>query len=111
MTKHCCQSFIQSPQSHLGLQERPSRLINVASPYDSGDVWLVETTTMARMPEYLALSHVWGPHGIPDHSKLLMSNFQQWQQSISLRELSANFRDAILLTRKLGFGYIWIDAW
>jgi hypothetical protein len=65
---------------------------------------------MPQMPQYIAVSHVWGPSGIPDHTKLLTSNIEQLLDRMAYTSLAANFRDAVKITRLLGFRYIWIDA-
>lgn len=62
----------------------------------------------ASMP-YFALSHCWG-----DLRKCCVvtetTNIAQRLQRLPLNELSPTFRDAIVVTRKLGFRYLWIDA-
>ncbi|KAE8452259.1 hypothetical protein EG329_000959 [Mollisiaceae sp. DMI_Dod_QoI] len=56
---------------------------------------------------YIALSHVWGAQ---IHNKLEMKLLEKWREGIDVRLLPRSFRDAITVTRKLGFRYIWIDA-
>lgn len=56
---------------------------------------------------YTTLSHRWGNTPM---MKTTMSNFQAFQATISLHSLPATFRDAVLVTRKLGLRYLWIDS-
>jgi hypothetical protein len=58
---------------------------------------------------YVALSHCWGDD---EHPPLTTTKgtFEARKRGISLAELPQTFRDAILLTRKLGFDYLWIDS-
>ncbi|KAH8764766.1 hypothetical protein BGZ57DRAFT_767970 [Hyaloscypha finlandica] len=49
----------------------------------------------------------WGPN---PHFCTTNSNIADFEQSISLEELPSTFRDAILVTRRLGFRFLWIDS-
>lgn len=110
LSEHCCQRLINTPLLSPWLSQRAARLLDVSSFDDSEDVRVVETASMAPMPQYLAVSHVWGPSGIPKHTKLLTSNFEQLLTRIPYGNLAASFRDAVKVTRMLGFRYVWIDA-
>ncbi|EPE25547.1 het containing protein [Glarea lozoyensis ATCC 20868] len=57
--------------------------------------------------EYLTLSHRWG--GVPP-VRLLKDLLVDFMQSIPFHSLPQTFRDAVDLTRELGFRYLWIDA-
>lgn len=57
--------------------------------------------------QYLALSYCWGD----SHRALTTTlNYELYQQSIPLDQLPQTFQDAIVVTQKLGFAYLWIDA-
>ena len=56
---------------------------------------------------YLALSHCWGG---PLSLTTTRSTLESHKNGIPMNDRSANFRDAVIITRKLGFRYIWIDA-
>jgi hypothetical protein len=60
-----------------------------------------------QYPPYLTLSHRWGNHNI---LKLCVEIEHRFRQGIPLHSLSPTFRDAILLVRRLGHRYIWIDS-
>jgi hypothetical protein len=57
--------------------------------------------------EYVALSHCWGHTPL---IRLLASNLEELKKDIPWEMLSKTFQDAIIVTWKLGFRYIWIDA-
>jgi len=42
--------------------------------------------------------------------KLLKSNLEFYEESVPMDQLTKTFKDAVDLTRRLGFRYIWIDA-
>ena len=56
---------------------------------------------------YLCLSHCWGGK-VP--LQLTKATFQIFQQDIPWKKLPLTFQQAISLTRKLGFRYLWIDS-
>jgi hypothetical protein len=61
---------------------------------------------VAKLP-YITLSHCWGTCKIVT---LTTSNIAQFQNSIELESLSKTFQEAILVTRRLGIRYLWIDS-
>jgi len=87
----------------------PTRLIDVGS-HASQEPRLVitkELSPQATPVQYLTLSHSWGS-GVP--MKLLKDNLETLESCIPFERLSQTFRDAILVTRRLGFRYLWIDS-
>ncbi|KAJ1327033.1 HET domain-containing protein [Microdochium nivale] len=81
----------------------PSRLVDVG--INDGVVRVVETK--GQHGKYLCLSHCWGPLQIITTTT---ATYDQRKTGISLDDLSQTFRDAVLLTRRLGVQYIWIDS-
>ncbi|KAI1110085.1 heterokaryon incompatibility protein-domain-containing protein [Nemania sp. NC0429] len=63
----------------------------------------VFTTESAELPEYVALSYVWG-HGI-DVSKVVLNG------SKLPEPLPAVVEDAIVVVLKLGYRYLWVDKY
>ena len=57
--------------------------------------------------QYLTLSHRWGK---TQHFTLTKASLKSFHDSISFESLPKTFQDAVILTRKLGFQYLWIDA-
>jgi hypothetical protein len=88
----------------------PSRVINVGSERQNF-VNLTDTTLSSKLPrsEYLTLSHCWGP-SMPGSAKTTSANLSRHLRKIRIRKLPRTFRDAIMLTRRLGYRYIWIDS-
>jgi len=58
---------------------------------------------------YLALSHCWGPQSHREYNTVA-NNIHQRYRYLSMLTLPQSFRDAIAITRKLGFKYLWIDS-
>jgi len=81
----------------------PTRLLFV----DESEIILIHTSTIANQPLYFTLSHCWGTIDI---LKLTRENIDDMQREIRETELCQTFRDAINVTRMLGFSYIWIDS-
>ncbi|KAF3014758.1 hypothetical protein E8E14_010175 [Neopestalotiopsis sp. 37M] len=90
----------------------PSRLVYVAGP-DLGKVYLRTTETFqnegtpSNSIPYLTLSHCWGKL---DLLSLTKSTFGDLTDGIAFANLPKTFRDAVQVTRKLGFEYLWIDS-
>lgn len=57
--------------------------------------------------EYVTLSHCWGNIQTVKTTQL---NFKDHLRGIDWSALSPTFKDAITLTRRLGYRYIWIDS-
>lgn len=57
--------------------------------------------------EYLTLSHCWGQKHF---TTLTRESFHSFLCEIPTDLLTKTFKDAIAITRKLGFRYIWIDS-
>lgn len=83
----------------------PTRVIHVGS--DTHEPHLVKTHSMKG--KYIALSHCWGGK-ISYRSQLNKKTSKAFNKRIELEKLPPNFRDAILITRKLGFQFLWIDC-
>jgi len=74
-------------------------------------VYLLETV-QGQQYKYLTLSHCWGD---PSHmaTKLTVHTLRDYSDrnaGISLDALPRTFRDAVEVTRRLGFRYLWIDS-
>jgi hypothetical protein len=81
----------------------PSRIIDVSGAIPQ----LLVTGGMRIQDQYLALSHCWGGIKI---LRLLTTNIDEFKAGINVTELTRTFQDALLITRKLGYKYIWIDS-
>ncbi|KAL3420394.1 heterokaryon incompatibility protein [Phlyctema vagabunda] len=86
----------------------PTRVIDVGSKDGFEDPKLI-LSSAGQKGQYVALSHCWGSiKGI----RLVTTGFnlKSHQTSIPIITMPANFRDAVIVTRKLGFRYLWIDS-
>jgi Heterokaryon incompatibility protein (HET) len=81
----------------------PSRVIDIGDDNHKPRLFV----TNGKRGEYLTLSYCWG--GI-SRGVTLKSNIQERLTVISLDTLCKTHQDAILITRRLGFKYLWIDA-
>jgi hypothetical protein len=68
---------------------------------------LRDGNTLPSSTNYLTLSHCWGREPI---FTLLRSNFESFYQNIDRVKLPKTFQDALWMTRRLGFKYLWIDS-
>lgn len=85
----------------------PDRVIDVGQSSSSQEPFLFISGNNATKAQYLTLSHCWGGADIP---KLLKSNLIAWQSAISFDILPLTFKHAIVVTRTLGYRYLWIDS-
>lgn len=83
----------------------PKRLINVGK--GRSDVVNLHETQQGDNVQYLALSHPWGD---PPHFCTYPYNINEHRDGIRLESFPRTFRDAINVTRTLGFQYLWIDS-
>lgn len=64
---------------------------------------------VGSVPHYITLSHCWGP---PEKRPVTttLANRALRMEIIAFSDLPRTFQDAIILTRKLGQRYLWIDS-
>jgi hypothetical protein len=83
----------------------PSRVLDVGSEEDS--LIVLRSTEKFRKEEYVCLSHCWGdtrPFTLNVETQFAITS------GIDAAILPKTFRDAILVTRRLGIQYLWIDS-
>ncbi|RBR03771.1 uncharacterized protein FIESC28_11693 [Fusarium coffeatum] len=59
---------------------------------------------------YIALSYCWGPN--PQHgglTELKQTNQSKLMEEIKMEHLEQTIQDAVVVTRQLGFEYLWVD--
>ena len=83
----------------------PSRLIDISSDIDPRIVLRSEVPVQQG---YVALSYCWGPQ----QQQLITRNktLAQYQSRLPVEQLPKTISDAILVTKILGFRYLWIDC-
>lgn len=91
----CCQ---QRPKSRL-----PTRVIDVGS--QEREAFLL--VTEGRIGDWATLSHCWG--GTPEFTTKI-STLGHRCNGLPFLQLRPLFRDAIVITRRLGYPYLGIDA-
>lgn len=84
----------------------PARIIDVGFEDGSEALRLHITENGERAP-YVALSYCWGG---PQQFTTTSATIQQRINGIPMTELPQTIQDAIKITRKLGFQYLWVDA-
>jgi len=89
----------------------PRRVMDVGQSGDSVRLQVNDTETHAS---YLALSYCWGEQPRPASPVqpvlLRRDTLQQLVTDIPLTTLQQSVQDAVLVTRELGFRYLWADA-
>lgn len=83
----------------------PIRLVDVGSP--AGEICPFLAETRGKRGSYLTLSHRWGNH---PKTETIKANIHRFKQALPMDELPQTFKDAIIVTRQLGFQYLWIDS-
>jgi hypothetical protein len=102
--------WLQTCQSHHKECQRgndswfPKRLLYLKG----GTIRLLIREKEMPTDPYVALSHCWGDN--PNFITLTACNLDSYTKKINLVSLSKTFRDAIDITRRLGFHYLWIDS-
>jgi hypothetical protein len=100
----CLSGHGECSQAQSPVGQLPTRLIDIKRddmPH------LALTADLDSTPEYLALSHCWGG---ADIIKLQSDNIEPFQSGIAIALLPKTFRDAVVITRRLGYRYVWIDS-
>ncbi|KAF2032475.1 HET-domain-containing protein [Setomelanomma holmii] len=77
----------------------PTRLIHVGHGEGDGQ----------HSAPYVTLTHRWGNSITLDRMNLTTERLSQYEERIPIGDLSQYVQDAMWLTRRLGFEYLWID--
>ncbi|KIW02514.1 uncharacterized protein PV09_06313 [Verruconis gallopava] len=84
----------------------PTRIVDVGQD-DRDDQPAKIVLGCGQRAEYLALSHCWGGK---NSCSLDSTTLLDFQKAIPWAILPRNFQDAIIITRRLGFRFLWIDS-
>ena len=117
ITKHDCTDRLPISGDAMGLEVWPARLIEVnhfGPPFDGPRATFLDVRLFkveGTCPPFVALSYCWG------RNSALHQRYITTSESINARKSRTSFdtlpntiRDAILITRCLGYDYVWIDA-
>ena len=85
----------------------PLRLLDLAPALHTDLIKLGSSEPLPVHTVYATLSHCWGGHC---KTSLTTSSLAKFQTGIHLNTLPRTFQEAVLLTRKVGIRYLWIDA-
>jgi hypothetical protein len=96
-----------SPTYFSLLRQLPTRVIDVGPSDGSQNPRLHEGGSSKAL--YFTLSYRWNQN-IPATFQTVKSNLDEYMVSIRLEILPKTMRDAILITRRFGIRYLWIDA-
>ncbi|KAI1176139.1 heterokaryon incompatibility protein-domain-containing protein [Nemania sp. FL0916] len=97
-----CKAF---PTSVAPEDQKPARLIDVVQT----PIRLIPSDEAIPSTPYTTLSHVWGPDPT-NILRLEVANLEQFSSEIPWHMLPRKYKDAIKVTRILGFRYVWIDS-
>jgi hypothetical protein len=95
-----------SSKSHHRALWQPKRLLNVEINANAS-IRLQLNGAHTPVETYVSLSHCWGEVKI---HRLLQANIEEFQKGIPEHILPKTFQEAISITRKLGYKFIWIDS-
>ncbi|KAK4113137.1 HET-domain-containing protein, partial [Canariomyces notabilis] len=102
----CCQGkehFLCKLENE-GLNDLPKRLLDVS--HKKPRLYLPSIRDKGNL-KYLCLSHCWGKGGV---FKLTAATLPILQSGIEFSQLPKTFQDAVDITRRLNYSYIWIDS-
>jgi hypothetical protein len=77
-------------------------------PADAGEGGIKLYITQGEIAPYICLSYCWGE--IPNEAKTVQSNLEGFQSRIPWAILPRTFQEAVIVTRRLGVRYLWIDS-
>ena len=105
--KNCNRLSETAEGSHRWL---PTRLLDVSrQDKESEDtIRLISRPSLQESKGYVSLSYCWGEDD--SFTKLVSAKLSAFQSGIELTELPQTFRDAVQVTRRLNYRYLWIDA-
>lgn len=103
----CCTKHSSCPGPEK--KPLPTRVLDLGLLEDPGipsvDVSLYETK--GESSQYIALSHCWGGK---QPIRTTRKTVESHQRGIPVSALPRTFRDAVSISRRLGFRYLWIDS-
>jgi hypothetical protein len=83
----------------------PSRVLDLGPPSEQQQLRLIPGK--GRRGQWVALSHAWGDF---QPLRTTKERLPVHQAEIKWSELPPTFQDAVVITKKLGFQYLWIDS-
>jgi len=84
----------------------PTRIIDIG-PNEGIEPRLYMSGSGTKNAKYITLSHCWGSY-VP--MRLLENNISSMEKSIPFSQLSKTFQDVLIISKRLGIRYVWIDS-
>lgn len=85
----------------------PTRLLDVLATGTPSDLRVIPGDRVARSTPYITLSHCWGGGAL---FALTIETLSSALSAIDMGVLPKTIADAIEITRRLGFRYLWMDS-
>jgi hypothetical protein len=98
-----CKSYLDPSADKLPLL--PTRVVDVGNEEGTEQPVLFESK--GYRSEYLTLSHCWGGSNILSTTS---NNIKSFKKCVPFANVCKTLQDAITVTRRLGFRYLWIDS-
>lgn len=103
---HECNAQHAGTRCIAGEVELPSRVLDVE--YGSSPSRLRLFEPEGTLGKYIALSHRWGDERPFATTRSNLGPYKA--QGINVENLPKTFQDAVVMARRLGIRYLWIDA-
>jgi hypothetical protein len=103
----CLQTHNLCHRDLVEMKSLPTRLIEIAGHPDQPTLRLCSSSEIPSDTQYVSLSHCWGDFQL---FTLKTSNLESLKENVDMSELPKTFREAVKVTQRLGFSYIWIDS-
>lgn len=95
------------PQSSTATVFKPTRLIDLGDGTDL-DHFTVKSSSEILVPAYLCLSYCWGGDNNLICARNCFDTLGQWKALV--KDAPTTIQHALIVTRDLGFRYIWVDS-
>lgn len=107
--ERCCSTHQRCGSAPVGEKPSlPTRIVDVSRIGEGGEPFLLETQDLlCGKYKYIALSHRWGGARITTTTK---DNLLAHKAAVPWAGLCRTFQDAMIVTNRLGFQFLWIDS-
>jgi hypothetical protein len=102
----CNESHYDHGCASNGEKQLPTRVIDVGKAQNPENLHL-HVTREGERGKYIALSHRWGNGSFLTTT---VNNLNDFRKRINFTQLPQTFQDAVVVTRRLGIRYLWIDS-
>lgn len=103
----CLKNHVRCNARHQLKPYCPTRLVEILPFGSDKDIRIIQTNRTVPDGPYLTLSHRWGT---AEFLRLEQRRLAKFEKGLDIAELPRTFRDAIVVTRRLGCKFLWIDS-